>query len=141
MAQGYALAYPQSLSKLVLADTLHSAEMWQKGNNDTTNREIENQTPEVWADIQQLRAKGGKSCDAAYQEVEARIPLSLFYFFDRFSTTPSSDPYADAGVNRTVRSRRDPAIRAAVPHADAPGRVRYVRALGTFSVHRGTRAP
>ena len=82
VAQGYALAYPQSLSKLVLADTLHSAEMWQKGNNDTSNRAIENQMPEVWADIQQLRAKGVKSCDAQYQKVEARVPLSLFYFYD-----------------------------------------------------------
>ena len=66
VAQGYALKYPQSLSKLVLADTLYSAEMWQKGNNDTSNVEIQNQLPDVWADIQQLRAKGLKSCDEAY---------------------------------------------------------------------------
>jgi pimeloyl-ACP methyl ester carboxylesterase len=46
------------LSKLVLADTLYSAEMWQKGNNETTTVEVENQLPELWTEIQQLRAKG-----------------------------------------------------------------------------------
>jgi proline iminopeptidase len=81
VAQGYALRYPQSLSKLILANAPHSAEMWQKGN-DNCNNEIQNQFPEVWAELQQLRAKGGLSCDSAYQKVQGRVPLSLFYFYD-----------------------------------------------------------
>lgn len=87
VAQGYALKYPQSLSKLVLADTLYSAEMWQKGNNDTSNVEIQNQLPDVWADIQQLRAKGLKSCDEAYLKVTARVPMALFYFYNPGNAT------------------------------------------------------
>lgn len=82
VAQGYALRYPSSLGKLILANTLHSAEMWQKGNDDNTNTEIENQFPEVWAELQQLRAQGAVSCESEYQTVQGRVPLSLFYFYD-----------------------------------------------------------
>ncbi len=82
VAQGYALRYPQSLSKLILANTCHSAEMWQKGANDNWNNEIQNQYPEVWAELQQLRAKGALTCDPAYQKVQGRVPLSLLYFYD-----------------------------------------------------------
>jgi proline iminopeptidase len=82
VAQGYALRYPQSFSKLILANTLHSAEMWQKGNNDNCNNEIQNQFPEVWAELQQLRAKGGVSCESTYQKVFGRVPPSLLYFYD-----------------------------------------------------------
>jgi proline iminopeptidase len=82
VAQGYALRYPQSLSKLILANTLHGAEMWQKGNDDNSNSEIQNQFPEVWAELQQLRAKGTLSCDSAYQAVQGRVPDSLLYFYD-----------------------------------------------------------
>jgi proline iminopeptidase len=67
---------------LILANTLRSAEMWQKGNNDNANREIENQSPEVWAELQQLRTQSAVSCDANYQTVQGRVPLGLFYFHD-----------------------------------------------------------
>ena len=82
VAQGYALRYPKSVSKLILANTCHSAEMWQKGANDNWNNEIQNQYPEVWAELQQLRAKGSISCDPAYQKIQGRVPLTLLYFYD-----------------------------------------------------------
>jgi proline iminopeptidase len=82
VAQGYALKYPRSLSKLVLADTLHSAEMWQKGNNDHSNQQIQDQFPEVWSELQQLRNSGRTSCDPMYQDVEGRVPTGLFYFYN-----------------------------------------------------------
>jgi proline iminopeptidase len=82
VAQGYALKYPASLSKLVLADTLHSAQMWQEGNNDTSNRQVRDQYPDVWSELQRLRLSGAKSCDASYQKVEGRVPTGLFYFYD-----------------------------------------------------------
>jgi len=44
VAQGYALKYPDSVKRLVLADTLFSAEMWQ-ANNDSCNYELRNNTP------------------------------------------------------------------------------------------------
>lgn len=90
VAQGYALRYPQSLSKLILANTLHSAEMWQK-SNDSCNNEIQNQYPEVWAELQQLRAKGGVSCEATYQKIQGRVPLSLLYFCDPSNSSVTWD--------------------------------------------------
>jgi proline iminopeptidase len=88
VAQAYALKYAHSLSHLILADTLHSAEMWQKGNNDNTNQQILNQYPEVWSKLQQLREKGATSCDPAYQELEARVPAGLFYAYNPAHAMP-----------------------------------------------------
>jgi proline iminopeptidase len=82
VAQAYVLRYPKSVSKLILANTLHSAEMWQKGNDDTTNEAMRNQFPEIWAELQQLRAKGAVSCDSEYQTIQGRVPLALFYFYN-----------------------------------------------------------
>jgi len=81
VAQGYALRYPQSLSRLILANTCHSAEMWQ-GCNDNWNNEIQNQYPEVWAELQEIRAKGSVTSDPEYQKVQGRVPLCLLYFYD-----------------------------------------------------------
>jgi proline iminopeptidase len=81
VAQGYALRYPQPLSKIILANTCHSAEMWQK-TNDNWNSEIQNQYPEIWAELQQLRAEGLITCDPNYQKVQGRVPFSLLYFYD-----------------------------------------------------------
>ena len=82
VAQGFALKYPNSLRRLILANTLHSAEMWQKGNNDTWNLQLENQMPELWARLRQLRKQGHLSCDAEYQKAEGEVPLALSYFYD-----------------------------------------------------------
>lgn len=82
VAQGYVLKYPASVSKLVLADTLYSSEMWQKGNNDHINEEIHNQYPEVWAELQALRAKGKVTCDAEYQKAQSPVTFNAFYFFN-----------------------------------------------------------
>jgi proline iminopeptidase len=82
VAQGYALKYPRSLSKLILAATCHSAEMWQQGANENWNREIQNQYPEVWEELQRLRAQGRVSCDREYQKIQGRVALSLLYFYD-----------------------------------------------------------
>ncbi len=82
VAQGYALRYPGSVSKVILANTCHSAEMWQEGSNANWNREVQNQYPEVWDELQRLRAKGVPSSDPAYQEVQGRVSLALLYFYD-----------------------------------------------------------
>lgn len=95
VAQGYALRYPQSLSKLILANTCHSAEMWQKGGNDNWNNEIQNQYPEVWAELQQLRAKGAITCEPTYQKVQGRVPLSLLYFYDPSNSNLTVDTNPD----------------------------------------------
>ncbi len=60
VAQGYALQYGSHVKRLVLANTLHSPEMWQK-NHENINAEIQNQYPERWDTIMNLRQKGIRS--------------------------------------------------------------------------------
>jgi len=79
VAQAYALKYPQSVKRLILIDTFHSGEMWQ-ANNDSCNREIEAQYPEVWAQLQQMRARGLRSSAPEHEKLYDSVPLGLFYF-------------------------------------------------------------
>jgi proline iminopeptidase len=72
VAQAYALRFPDSLQRVILVDTLFSAEMWQ-ANNDNSNREIQNQFPEAWEKIQQVRAQGYSSCSKEHQAVSDRL--------------------------------------------------------------------
>lgn len=60
VAQGYALKYGSHVKRLVLANTLHSPEMWQK-NHENINAEIKNQYPEKWDAIVEMRRKGIRS--------------------------------------------------------------------------------
>lgn len=82
VAQAYALKYPSSLSHLILADTFHGAEMWQRGLIDNVDREVQNQFPEVWEQLERLRSEGVLSCDSTYRAVSAGIPDALLYYYD-----------------------------------------------------------
>jgi proline iminopeptidase len=68
VAQGYALAHPERVAKMILANTLHSPEMWQR-NHENINRELANQFPEVWERIVALRALGFRSTDPYIREL------------------------------------------------------------------------
>jgi proline iminopeptidase len=81
VAQAYALRYPESIKKLILANTFFSGEMWQ-ANNDSYNHEISNQYPEVWQEIQQLRAQGVRSSAKEHQAIYGTVPAGLFYFYN-----------------------------------------------------------
>ena len=81
VAQAYALKYPQSVKRLILADTFHSGKMWQ-ANNDSVNCEIRNQYPELWEDLQRVRKKGFRSSSAEQLDIYRKIPPGLFYFHD-----------------------------------------------------------
>jgi proline iminopeptidase len=82
VAQGYALRYPKSLKRLILANTLYSAEMWQIGNNENSNEIITTQYPEVRARLDSLRSLGILSCDSVYQAIQAEVPMGLLYFYN-----------------------------------------------------------
>ncbi len=79
VAQAYALRFPESLRGLILVDTLFSAEMWQ-ANNDNSNRELQNQFPEVWERIQEVRAQGYSSCSKEYQAANDVSPAFLMFY-------------------------------------------------------------
>jgi proline iminopeptidase len=79
VAMGYALAHPTRVRRLILANTIHSPEMWQR-NHENINREIANQYPEVWEKILALRAEGVRSTDPRVQALYAvHGPLVRFY--------------------------------------------------------------
>ena len=79
VAQAYALRHPARVARLILANTVHSPEMWQR-NHENINREIANQFPEIWERIVALRADGHRSNDAAVQELyRVHVPLVRFY--------------------------------------------------------------
>ncbi len=79
VAQAYALEHPERVGRLILANTLHSPEMWQR-NHENINRELANQFPEVWDKIEALRAAGRRSTDPEVQELyRVHGPLVRFY--------------------------------------------------------------
>lgn len=81
VAQAYALKYPQSVKRLILADTFHSGQMWQF-NNDSVNYEIRNQYPDLWEKLQEVRKKGFRSSSAQQLDIYRKIPPGLIYFHD-----------------------------------------------------------
>lgn len=79
VAQAYALAHPDRVVSLILANTVHSPEMWQR-NHENINREIANQFPEVWDEILRLRAAGVRSTAPEMQALyKVHAPLVRFY--------------------------------------------------------------
>ena len=85
VAQAYAIRYPDNVSRLILADTFYSGEMWQ-ANDDSCNYEIRNQYPEVWEELQRLRSTGLRSSAPEHQKAYYGVPLGLFYFHDASKT-------------------------------------------------------
>jgi proline iminopeptidase len=89
VAQGLALEHPELVKRLVLANTLHSPEMWQR-NHENINREIELQYPEVWDRILTLRSEGVPSTDPRVQQLYAvHARLCRFYDPDNALRVPS----------------------------------------------------
>jgi proline iminopeptidase len=80
VAQAFALDHPAAVRGLVLANTVHRPEMWQR-NHENINREIANQYPEVWEQILALRAQGVRSMSPEVQALY-RIHSALVRFYD-----------------------------------------------------------
>ncbi len=98
VAQSLALDHPELVKRLVLANTLHSPEMWQR-NHENINRELELQYPEVWEEILALRAQGVRSTDARVQRLYAvHAPLIRFYNPDNASAIPSEPGSKNAAL-------------------------------------------
>lgn len=91
VAQAYALAHPERVSHLVLANTLHGPEMWQR-NHENINRELENQYPEVWEEVQRMRASGKRSSHPDMQSLFARHTGIVRWFNPEHSKHLLSEP-------------------------------------------------
>jgi proline iminopeptidase len=77
VAQAYAFKYPDRVDKVVLANSIFSAKMWQAGN-DNANQEIRDKLPEVWSRLQSLRAQGLRSSSPAHQQAY-RLPPGFYW--------------------------------------------------------------
>ena len=103
---GCALRFPASLQRLILVDTFFSAEMWQ-ANNDNSNRELQNQFPEMWEKIQDARARGYSSCSKESQAVSgAPFSFPLFYDTSNFDKVIAGGGSVNNDVLRDDRRRR-----------------------------------
>ncbi|KAA2267203.1 alpha/beta fold hydrolase [Solihabitans fulvus] len=80
LGQALALDHADLVRSLVLANSLHSPEMWQR-NHANINRELENQHPDVWDRIQELRREGAVSTDPRLREQFAAA-TALVRFYD-----------------------------------------------------------
>jgi proline iminopeptidase len=56
VAESYALAFPDKVTRLILCSTFHSAEGWQD-NIDNCNRHIQQSYPDVWTKLMVLRQR------------------------------------------------------------------------------------
>jgi proline iminopeptidase len=98
VAQALALDHPELVKRLVLANTLHSPEMWQR-NHENINRELELQYPEVWDQILALRAQGVLSTDARVQQLyTVHSRLCRFYDPENASRVPSEPGSKNAAL-------------------------------------------
>jgi proline iminopeptidase len=84
--------YPNSIKRLVLANTFPSGGTTQS-LQDGFNDDVRNQLPEVWAKVQQVRAKGFLSSSKEHQEVYAVPPIfSYFYNPENARLLPITEP-------------------------------------------------
>jgi proline iminopeptidase len=98
VAQGLALDHPELVKRLVLANTLHSPEMWQR-NHENINRELELQYPEVWDQILVFRAQGVPSTHPRVQQLYAvHARLCRFYDPENAARVPSEPGSKNAAL-------------------------------------------
>ena len=82
LGQALALDHPGLLRSLIIANSLHSPEMWQ-ANHENINAELAKQHPDVWDRIMALRARGLKSTDPELAgQFAAAARLVRFYHPD-----------------------------------------------------------
>jgi proline-specific peptidase len=79
LGQALALDHPDLLRSLIIANSLHSPEMWQ-ANHANINAELARQHPDAWDKITALRAQGLKSTDPQMAaQFAAAAKLVRFY--------------------------------------------------------------
>jgi proline iminopeptidase len=89
LGQALAVDHTALVRSLVLANSLHSPEMWQL-NHANINRELACQFPEVWERVAALRAQGVASTDPRMQEqLAAAVRLVRFFNPDNAALIPS----------------------------------------------------
>ncbi|MBS2022114.1 MAG: alpha/beta fold hydrolase [Deltaproteobacteria bacterium] len=97
LAQALALEHPRLLKSVVLANTLHSPQMWQE-NHGNLNRELQNQFPDVWDQIVALHERGVPSTAPEMQKLFAHA-FALVRFYDPDNASKLTGLYDPAARN------------------------------------------
>ncbi|MDY7562385.1 alpha/beta hydrolase [Pseudomonas sp. 10B1] len=88
-----ALDRPDLARSLILCNSLHSPDMWQK-NHENINKVIEHQLPELWAQISRLRGLGERSTSPQMQALFAKAATVVRFYnpenANRLLTEPGS---------------------------------------------------
>ena len=101
VAQGYAIKYPENVSHLIIANSLHSDLMWQE-NCDNSNHEIKTNYPEVWAELMKVRDLGAVSSDPIHYKIYDKVPYGFLYAYNPENFKPSGrKPYPNP-LNRKL---------------------------------------
>jgi proline iminopeptidase len=79
VAQLHAVKYPGSVSRLILANTFPSGDSMQS-LQDSFNRQVRDQLPEVWEKVARLRARGLRSSSKEHQEAYSVAPTFSFFY-------------------------------------------------------------
>lgn len=79
VAQAYAIAYPDQVTKMVLINGFHSGEMWQ-ANCDSYNHYAKTHFPEKWKKVEELRALGYVSQDSIFSAHYGSFPTKYIYY-------------------------------------------------------------
>ena len=87
VAQAFAIKYPGSVKRLILANTFFNAEMWQAGI-DFGNQMIKLHYPAVWAAMQELHERGVSPLTKEWADVVGQIPASFIYNADFTNEVP-----------------------------------------------------
>lgn len=84
VAEAYAVAHPERVRRLVLANTFVAGRDYQR-SNDHVNAAVRAHFPEMWRDLERARAAGRRSSSPEHQALYfGALPkmLELFYLFD-----------------------------------------------------------
>jgi proline iminopeptidase len=80
VAQAYAAKYPATTGKVVLVNGVLTGKMWQT-TTDRLNQEIHKKLPDVWAQIQAIRAQGHRASSSELQRVY-HLPPGIYFHHD-----------------------------------------------------------
>jgi proline iminopeptidase len=78
-AVAYAVRYGAHLDRLILSDTLHSAEGFQE-NIDSCNFNARTRFPEVWEKLMAMRRQGVKTGTEAYEDLYGTATDDLYWY-------------------------------------------------------------
>ncbi|MGC1489790.1 MAG: alpha/beta fold hydrolase [Candidatus Acidiferrum sp.] len=79
VAQAYALRYPESVQKLILADSSWGGEMSQ-AHRDNALYELRNQYPETYERVMKIHREGFHTCSKQYRDADDAPPGFLLFY-------------------------------------------------------------